>query len=95
MADAISIPSPSVFLRSSPPPPRKESRERHDVVKRARGQSVVTKKAPGRRLSANAASASDRAQKLKQSKSRNGMSPLSYRHAGILLMWEIFKGNVC
>ena len=75
MAEAISIPSPTVFLRSSPPPPprRKHSRERHDVAKRARKQSAVTKKAPGTRSSVNGAGASDRAQKPKQSKSRNGM----------------------
>lgn len=70
MAEAISIPSPSVFLRNSPP--RTASEPKDDIPpapKNARRQGAATKKAPARKQSATI----DGATKPKQSKSRNGM----------------------
>lgn len=72
--EAISIPSPSVFLRNSPP--RTASQAQQDNLppapKNARRQGAATKKAPARKQSA--ATKVDGAQKPKQSKSRNGES---------------------
>lgn len=69
MAEDIQIPSPSVFLRRSPSPPRPRD-DQPPAAKNARRQS--TKKAPVRKQSAPAASV-DGPPKPKQSKSRNGM----------------------
>jgi len=68
MAEDIQIPSPSVFLRRSPSPPRPRD-DQPPVAKNARRQS--TKKAHVRKQSAPAASV-DGPPKPKQSKSRNG-----------------------
>jgi hypothetical protein len=68
MAEDIQIPSPSVFLRRSPSPPRPRD-DQPPVAKNARRQS--TKKAPVRKQSAPAAV--DGPPKPKQSKSRNGV----------------------
>jgi hypothetical protein len=73
MADDIQIPSPSVFLRRSPSPPRPRD-DQPPVAKNARRQS--TKKTPVRKQSAPAAS--DGPPKPKQSKSRNGMFRSDY-----------------
>jgi len=69
MAEAISIPSPSVFLRNSPPPQAQD--DLPPAPKAARRQGAAPKKAPVRKGSA--ATTVDRATKPKQSKSRNGM----------------------
>ena len=71
MAEDIHIPSPSVFLRASPSPPRPRD-DQPPVAKNARRQpSTTTKKAPVRKQS-TAAAAADGPPKPKQSKSRNG-----------------------
>ncbi|KAI6873380.1 hypothetical protein KC334_g18622, partial [Hortaea werneckii] len=70
-AEAITIPSPSVFLRDSPPAPEpaKTAKPQHE-----RKQSTETKKkAPSRKASlASGASGDGSGVKPKQSKSRNG-----------------------
>ncbi|KAI6881932.1 hypothetical protein KC355_g22017, partial [Hortaea werneckii] len=70
-AEAITIPSPSVFLRDSPPAPEpaKSAKPQH-----VRKQSTETKKkAPSRKASlASGASGDGNGVKPKQSKSRNG-----------------------
>lgn len=74
MAEGIQIPSPSVFLRASPSPPRAQPRDdQPPVAKNARRQpsTATTKKAPARKQSAGAAA--DGVPKPKQSKSRNGI----------------------
>jgi hypothetical protein len=82
MAEDIHIPSPSVFLRDSPSPPRARD-DQPPVAKSARKQSSTTpktKKAPTRKqstaasASASASASTDAAPKPKQSKSRNGIS---------------------
>jgi hypothetical protein len=71
MAEDIHIPSPSVFLRASPSPPRPRD-DQPPVAKNARRQpSTTTKKAPVRKQST--AAAADGPPKPKQSKSRNGI----------------------
>lgn len=70
MAEDIHIPSPSVFLRASPSPPRPRD-DQPPVAKARRQPSTTTKKAPVRKQSTTAAAA-DGPPKPKQSKSRNG-----------------------
>lgn len=82
MAQAIDIPSPSVFLRKSPPltdpPPEQErppSRKNAPQAKRQNSATQAKKKAARKSLSGGApdgGSGGDGVQKPKQSKSRNG-----------------------
>lgn len=70
MAEAITIPSPSVFLRASPPPPSPPPREAAQHVRR---QISEAKKKAARKSSAAGSGPGDGcADKPKQSKSRNG-----------------------
>ncbi|KAK5115382.1 hypothetical protein LTR85_009842 [Meristemomyces frigidus] len=70
MAEAITIPSPSVFLRASPPPP---SPPPQTTAQHVRRQSSDAKKKAARKSSGAVGAAGDGcAGKPKQSKSRNG-----------------------
>ena len=81
MAQAIDIPSPSVFLRKSPPPTdppvepqRPPSRKNAPQAKRQNSATQTKKKAARKSVSggADGGSGGDGVQKPKQSKSRNG-----------------------
>ena len=84
MAEAITIPSPSVFLRASPTPPEKPNVP--PPPKHARRQSAAeTKKKAARKSGAPVSSGADGSViKPKQSKSRNGI----YMPANFLLSWD-------
>lgn len=83
MASAINIPSPSVFLRKSPPPPdqpgteQKKPPDRKNAPQAKRQNSATEGKKKAARKSANLGSGGnggDGVVKPKQSKSRNGQS---------------------
>ena len=70
MAEAITIPSPSVFLRASPAPPRAP----HPIAsKRGRRPHGAETKKKARKPSIADVNGTDRVVKPKQSKSRNGI----------------------
>lgn len=73
MAEAISIPSPSVFLRKSPPPPNPVATSK-PAAKNARRSSppAEAKKKAQRKDSGPVDGAEGSIVKPKQSKSRNG-----------------------
>ncbi|KAK4548289.1 hypothetical protein LTR36_010159 [Oleoguttula mirabilis] len=73
MAEAITIPSPSVFLRASPPPPSPPPPPR-TTAQHVRRQSSEAKKKASRKSSgvAGGTAGNGRTAKPKQSKSRNG-----------------------
>ena len=81
MAEGISIPSPSVFLRASPDPPRPEIKQQQQLDKE-QAKSTSTKQKTNNKKKSTVASSKPRRDgaavaKPKQSKSRNGRS---YHH---------------
>ena len=74
MAETITIPSPSVFLRKSPPPSGETATSKPNAPKHARSNSAEAKKKAARKPGGPVNGAVDGSViKPKQSKSRNGI----------------------
>ena len=81
--EAITIPSPSVFLRASPPPPSVPAQPKAPKHARRQSSAEAKKKAPRKPGAVVSGGADGSVVKPKQSKSRNGIyflpAEFSYR----------------
>ena len=96
MAEAITIPSPSVFLRASPTPATAAAPKTNALKNARRRSSAEAKKKAARKSSAPVSGADGSVVKAKQSKSRNGIhTPARYLLSPVAIVMLIGSHTGC